>query len=329
MIYLVSNRVVQTSNDLGFGNEANSKGVEELRIAKAEKLNGKWIVSIQEEKDGANIDTPIKDKPSFKLFKELQDSMRQSKRNCVFFVHGYNTNLLSAIENANKVKELYDTEVILFSWPSLGAGESERHLGKDLIGTLNYKRDKRVAKRSVDALDKTFATLSKYFDHTRKDGIDCGQNVNLLVHSMGNYILKHIYKSTIYSGQTLLFDNVFLVAADVNNADHEQFVDKIPHRRRVYIAINENDYALKWSRRKLGEEQQARLGHYTRNLSSKLATYFDFTESKHVDSSHSYFTDKSVENPVVFKLFNEILNGNRGERTLSGYDPEKRIYSVS
>ena len=268
-------------------------------------------------------------KPSFKLFRKLQKSMMDNNRNCVFLIHGYNVNFVSALESAQRVKDLYDVEVILFSWPSLGAGEGEKHLGKEFVGTINYKRDKRTAIRSVPALDKVFFALGRYFDYTQKQGIQCGQSFNLLVHSMGNYLLKNLTKSSVYSGDTLLFDNVMLCAADVNNQDHDKFVEMIPHRRRIYITINENDFALKWSRRKLGEQQKARLGHYTRNLVSDIAVYLDFSDTRKVNNSHGYFADKAARNnKQIRKLFDKLLNGERGERLLDGYDPDKRIYSV-
>lgn len=330
MIYLVSNRKISARSNLGFGYTPNDKDIEELRLASAKKDNrGKWKVSVLPERKNITVDSEIEDKPSFQLFRQLQDSMMQNDRNCVFMVHGYNVNFASALETASRVRELYSVEVILFSWPSLGAGEGKKHIGKEFIGTASYKRDKRTAIRSVPALDKTFAALGHYFDYTQQQGIQCGQSLNLLCHSMGNYLLKHLLKSTVYSGDFLLFDNVVLCAADVNNDGHERFVDKIPHRRRVYITINENDFALKWSRRKLGEQQKARLGHYTRNLSSDIAVYLDFTEANDVDESHGYFADKAAtQNDRIQILFNELLNGQRGERLLEGYDPDKRIYAV-
>lgn len=329
MIYIVSNRELDERSPLGFGYKPNGKGIEELRIATAKKMDDTWQLDPHQETSAIDADTSMEQKPSFKLFCELQKSMMDNDRNCVFLIHGYNVNFVSALETAQRVKDLYDVEVILFSWPSLGAGEGEKHLGKEFVGTVNYKRDKRTAIRSVPALDKVFFALGHYFDYTQKQGIQCGQSFSLLAHSMGNYLLKHLMNSSVYSGDTLLFDNVVLCAADVNNQDHEKFLAKIPHRRRVYVTINENDFALKWSRRKLGEQQKARLGHYTRNLSSNIAVYLDFTGADQVGKSHGYFADEAAENnEQIHSLFSELFNGERGERHLAGYDPDKRIYAV-
>lgn len=88
---------------------------------------------------------------------------------------------------------------------------------------------------------------------------------------------------------------------DVNNEDHTLWVDKLAHRKGVYILINENDSALLASSSKTGPDQKVRferlhnwinivrLGHYTHNLSSKVAVYLDVTDAKNVGRSHAYF----------------------------------------
>src|SRR5262249_13846718 len=129
---------------------------------------------------------------------------------------------------------------------------------------------------------------------------DCPFTLNLVLHSMGNYIYKNYMNSTTYSGGKLVFDNVVLAAADANNPGHAAWVDKIQCRRRVYITINENDIALRASRMKAGEEQQARLGHWPFELNAQKAIYVNFTAARGVGDSHAYFEGKPVENKNVF-----------------------------
>ena len=88
----------------------------------------------------------------------------------------------------------------------------------------------------------------------------------------GNYVLKYASKPGNSSLRKLVFDNIGLVAADANNPGHEQWVQNLPTRNRLYVVINENDSALKWSRRKPGGEQKERLGSHPRNLSGWLPT---------------------------------------------------------
>lgn len=157
MIYVVTNRELDEQSPLRFGYKPNGKGIEELRLAEAAKqANGKWKVKVLTERKKIAVDSPYEDRPSFKLFQKLQQTMMSENRNCVFLIHGYNVNFESALETAQRVRELYQVEVILFSWPALGAGEGKKHLGKEFVGTLNYKRDKKTAIKSVPALDKSY-----------------------------------------------------------------------------------------------------------------------------------------------------------------------------
>ncbi|MEO0454173.1 MAG: alpha/beta hydrolase [Verrucomicrobiota bacterium] len=312
-----------------FGDGFNEKGPKELRIAVADKDdNGKVSVAVVPE--------PKTGKPaSERKFREMQKQMSIEGRNCVLFVHGYNTNLESAVRDAFRIRELYQVEVILFTWPANGGGiETNRPdkpfdlvMGKaeDLHGYGSYLSDKHDAELSKGALDRIFQKLAEYFD---KYGEHCEARITLLCHSMGNYLLKKMSKSSIYHADSLIFDNVVLCAADVNNAGHEQWIPELAHRKRIYITINENDFALKWSRRKLGDKQKARLGHYTKNLISPIATYLDFTDAIGVGSSHGYFADGSVENRNVYDTFYTILNGERCESYLD-YNALDGTYTVT
>jgi len=144
---------------------------------------------------------------------------------------------------------------------------------------------------------------------------------------MANYLLKKLLGSKVYGGETLLFDNVVLAAADANNADHDQWVDRIAHRKNLYITINESDFALRASRFKMGDQQRARLGHYTRNLTSDVAVYLDFTRAPTVKSSHSYFADRKVSGSEVEEVFDSILKGNKAE-DITTFDPHTGAFRV-
>lgn len=50
--------------------------------------------------------------------------------------------------------------------------------------------------------------------------------------SQGNYLLKHALLPNSTEANPLLFDNVVLAAADTNNANHRDFVDKIRYNQR-------------------------------------------------------------------------------------------------
>jgi esterase/lipase superfamily enzyme len=150
----------------------------------------------------------------------------------------------------------------------------------------------------------------------------------MIAHSMGNYLYKQMLKSTISNGTLLLFDNVVLAAADTNNKNHAEWVNKIQCRKQVYLTINENDSALAASRVKGGKEQLARLGHYLHDLNSTQAAYVDFTTASAVDQSHAYVEGSPVKSPNarVTKFFKKVFNGERGEHDL-WYHSDRNLYA--
>ena len=125
---------------------------------------------------------------------------------------------------------------------------------------------------------------------------------------MGNYLFKQLLKSSLYSANELLFDNVVLVAADTNNKDHNDWIDTVSFRSRLYVTINEADSALKLSRMKGGDEQLARLGHFPYELNANRAVYANFTGAQHVGDSHAYFEGDPLENEAVRRFFTAALN---------------------
>jgi hypothetical protein len=97
----------------------------------------------------------------------------------------------------------------------------------------------------------------------------------------------------------------------------------------LYVTINEDDVALKASRLKGGDEQLARLGHWTSNLDSSQAVYVDFTNAKGVASSHAYFEGEALKNRKVKSFFAAALHGLRAEQAASlDYDAANNLYRV-
>ena len=144
---------------------------------------------------------------------------------------------------------------------------------------------------------------------------------------MGNYVFKNTLKTGDNATSGLVFDNICLVAADVNNANHAQWVGQLDARKRIYVVINENDYALRVARIKPGDEQLARLGHYTRKLNSPNVHYIDVSEAKLVGTEHSYFHGDAIGNDSLKFLFKEIFNGRAVEHRLK-YWPDNNSYKL-
>jgi esterase/lipase superfamily enzyme len=296
-----------------FGKNFSGVNPSDLRLAKASYSDGKWKVEVVDNEFAA--DGGEKKFASEHLFQELQQKMREQEKNCLFFVHGYNNDFEDVLERGRQFEENYGVEVIIFTWPADGDGRGG-FLNK-AKGTALYLRDKREASMSNFALDKVIEKLRFYFSKYDKESEQCQQKISILFHSMGNYLFENLVRSSEYAGETLLFDNVIMVAADVNNHKHEDWVSKIKYRKRLYIFINEEDKALRFSQLKPGKEQKVRLGNFTKNLSSKNAVYIDVTKETRVNDSHAYFEKPVVtENKQLGEVFKKMVNGEEVEDDL-------------
>lgn len=365
-MFIVTNREVdETSTDpaKAFGARPNPKGPNELRMAWAERQGRKWQVQVLPDKItdamAAEVGLPL---PSVQgtpiyasryLSRKLQrmvnpasQGLKGTGRNVLFFVHGFNNDVPAVLDRAEQLAAEYGVEVVPFSWPANGGG---------VKGVASYKSDKRDALASVGALDRAIARLSEllqelHTDHvrateaeaTKRFGTDaekwdrfftaqahkwCPFTVNMMLHSMGNYVFKHLLQSTSYRGDALVFDNVLLVAADTNNAGHAEWVDRIQCRGRIFVTINERDSALAASRMKLGEQQLARLGHCPHSLDARKAVYVDFTDQPHVGDSHAYFEGRPLRNPRVQGFFQKALNGEFADTGLP-FDGGRNMYRL-
>lgn len=365
-MFIVTNREVdetQTSPDKAFGPRPNPLGPNELRMAWAERRGGRWHVQVLPDvitdAMAAEVGLPPPSASGEKVFasrylaRKLQRMVNPASqgakgpgRNVLFFVHGFNNDVPAVLDRAEQLAQTYGVEVVPFSWPANGGGAK---------GVVSYKSDKRDAMASIGALDRAVARLNELLqelhrDHvthieaeaTRRFGNDaekwdrffaaqahkwCPFTVNMMLHSMGNYVFKHLLQSTSYRGDALVFDNVILVAADTNNAGHAAWVDRIQCRGRIFITINERDSALAASRLKLGEQQLARLGHCPYGLDARKAVYVDFTDQAHVTDSHAYFEGRPLRNAKVKAFFTKALNGEFAEGGLP-FDSGRNMYRL-
>jgi len=358
-MFIITNRTLTRHRTLrAFGKQPNASGPNELRLAEVTKSGRSWRVKpirdrlpkteVKSLKSRFGLDLDI-NKPwhgSLKIACEVFDRARKENRSILFFVHGYNNDVQDLLNAAIELESLYDVIVVPFTWPANGGGT--------ISGTASYLSDKADARVSAGALNRAIGkiqqfhlmlsqTVQKKYQklanerhpnnpteaatlYTRLIEKDCSSKMSLLCHSMGNYVLKHTLATSENATSKLVFDNICLVAADANNHNHSEWVGKLDVRKRVYVVINEEDYALKVSRIKPGQEQRARLGHYTKNLDSSNAHYIDVTNLEHVGSDHGYFKGNAVrKNRELWKIFHEMFRGNIVEHQLQ-YHPDNNSY---
>lgn len=361
-MYVITNRRINTRKKglQVFRSTPNARGPNELRLlrvtgsgknAQAELLGdelSRTRVRELREQHNLQLDDSQPCYASLEVACELYQQARRAKKHILLFVHGYNNDVGDVLKAAAELERLYNVIAVPFTWPANGGGA--------LSGTAAYLDDKQDARTSVNALNNLVRKIAYYHDLLTRAGReeamgraearhpdnpeaareyymklmdrDCKVSVNLLCHSMGNYLLKYALKPANSSLAELVFDNVALVAADTNNEDHEEWVERIQARNRLYVVINEKDSALKWSRRKPGKQQLARLGHYLKNLHARNAHYLDVTGSREVGDEHSYFKGKPVDNnDKLAKMFQRVFEGGIAEQYMN-FEADSNAYSL-
>ncbi|MEM9056066.1 MAG: alpha/beta hydrolase [Pseudomonadota bacterium] len=355
-MFVITNRQID-KNAKGiamFGKRPNEQGPNELRLLDVKsdnsvKLLGDQLSTTEVEKLAKRhklpIDTDAPHYQSLAVACQLFQRARSEKKPILFFVHGYNNDVGDVLKAARELERVYDIIVVPFTWPANGGGP--------LSGTAAYLSDKEDARVSATALHRVVQKMQHYHEllvtglrdrlwqasihncdniETAKMRFDakmrkeCQATLSMLCHSMGNYVLKHALMPSSSALRSLAFDNIALVAADVNNPGHANWLADLPARNRLFVVINEDDGALKWSRRKPGEEQLARLGHHLKNLDAPNAYYVDVTNNKGVGSAHSYFRAKYVDdNKTLKRIFAQIFGGADAERALT-YRADLNVY---
>ena len=360
-MYVVTNRKVQL-HESGldqFGKSPNDKGANELRLAKITRRGNRSysvefvddVIDPGEARElighfKLDLDPEATHYASLKVACELTRQARSSKCDILFFVHGYNNEMRDVIDASFRLQDRYGVKLLPFSWPANGGG---------IAGKASYLSDKRDARASTGALERTLKKINQYLmlitesrrlelraksankhpdNPIRREALfaelldkECPFTVNAMFHSMGNYLLKQMLKSSINEGNALTFENVILCQADTNALDHASWVDRIQHNRRIFITINENDFALKASRIKPGSAQKARLGHYIKGLNSKSANYVNLTDASWVQKSHSPFGEPAEKNEKIFEFFQQAFTGQPAEQSLR-YQAQGNWYEV-
>lgn len=358
-MYIITNRRID-ERDSGasiLGPTPNERGSNELRLVEARPRGRGWSLDVLpdviSDEQKAEVGLENEANPVYAsayAARKLVAQARDEGKNILVFVHGYNNDIQAILNRARTLEENYDVLVVCFSWPARGGG---------VRGTMSYRQDKRDAKASIAAFERFLLIARRNLDEINsgakeramRDALDahpddneklaikfqelmdraCPIKISMMLHSMGNYLMKHTIKSSTSEGIGCLFDNVALIAADTNNRSHSEWVDRIRVREAVYIVINENDTALRASETKIGDAQRARLGRTRRNLDSIQGIYIDVTGAPHVGRSHAYFGDRAAEpgsgGGKLRKMFQRMFNGERCEEDLE-FDPGIGAYRL-
>jgi len=309
-LYFATNRKPNRANKpTDFGAGFSSTDLGDLRFGRANVNAGKL--------DETSIQV-LPDNPrqgSQALFTELRQTMKADRADSLVFIHGFNVSFRDAMESAGLLSDVYARvsgsqyrpNVFVFSWPSDGK-------------LTNYANDRHDAEASGYAFARGLMKLSKFLQDTPA-AENCQRRVNLIAHSMGNYVLRHaLQQARKIAGAAPLnriFDEIVLAAADEDNdafeLDHK--LARLPElAQRITVYFNNGDLALTVSDSTKGNPD--RLGHDGPRKPLELPAKVVAVDASGVVtgvSEHSYFQDHDrVARDIV-----AVLQGERSEKIRS------------
>lgn len=261
---------------------------------------------------------------SKRFFKSLYDDLiddSKTKRDVLFFIHGFNTDLEGVKENIRDLHQRYVENpdspiehIVVFTWP----GRSPK------VAPLHYHDDRKDAIRSGEALARGFEKLLEFFKKflVQDHNTPCERKIHLMLHSMGHRVFKHTMMELGKKdfGAIQPFEEIFCMAGDVDYKIFEQdhaFYNLIDFGSRVHIYYHKKDRALDIS--KYTKNFSNRLGRYgRRSHDNSFANIFDVDVTTCVDDEKYglkadqfnhwyYYTSTEVVNRVIRTL-------NEGDR---------------
>lgn len=185
------------------------------------------------------------------MFAEIK-SLMENKTDVILYIHGFNVTWGEAVGSALALQEMLnasaekdpkqDVLVVLLTWPSDGQA----------LPFVSYKSDRSDAKGSSGAIGRGLLKLRDFLqEFCKKTQNPCGQNIHLLCHSMGNYVLQEALQrvSDFSPGSSLprIFENIFMCAPDVDDTVFEtgNQMEHLPELARwITVYYNRQDKAM-------------------------------------------------------------------------------------
>lgn len=285
-----------------FGTGFSDDGLANLRFGMAEVSGEKldqYELYLAPEKLTVNRDQKIKGGAgsvlgSKNVFNRVREKMMQHTRDTIVFVHGYNVSFKDALTSAAQLKRNFSTaeggpgiNVVVFSWPSNGS----------MMPYIAYGNDRQDAAASGPAFARGLLKLADFLRGSTPEEA-CEHKLHLVVHSMGNYVLRHTVQEYVKQSTgrpARLFDQVFLMAADEDDDAFEYDFKLKPITRlakRVNVYFNNDDRAMAVSDKTKGNPD--RLGddgpRVPRGIPGKVSLV-DVTPVVAGIVQHSYFLD--------------------------------------
>jgi esterase/lipase superfamily enzyme len=278
----------------------------EGRVGRAQIEAYRENITLSDKPDAIQQDTKL---GSTEMFMELREVMVEG-RDLLIFIHGYSVSWRAAVASALALQEMVnrpstrragkgDVMVVLFTWPSDGSK----------FPFTAYKSDRTDAAASGYALGRGLLKLHDYLTTLSKEQF-CWSNVNVLCHSMGNFVLENALRRVEEhaAGGNLprIFDQALLCAADVDESVLERgqpMAKLVQLSRSTSIYHNRGDIALSISDYTKGNAD--RLGaNGVANPNSLHRSVHQIDCSKIVSGlvEHSYYLDGGINHDIRMSL---------------------------
>ncbi|MFZ2268910.1 MAG: alpha/beta hydrolase [Azonexus sp.] len=264
------------------------------------------------------------------MFEDLMTVMEASS-DVLIYIHGFNVAWHQAVGGALALQLMQNNSVqrdpaqtltvVLFSWPSDGAA----------LPWVSYKSDRSEAAGSGGAVGRGLLKARDFLvglrDRARAGGRQlCGQDIHLLCHSMGNYLLENaLARLCDFSpGNALprLFEHVFLCAPDLDDDALEAGkglcrINQVA--RQVTLYYNRHDKAMYISDYTKGNPE--RLGHngaaHPAQLHNKIHQV-DCTPVVSDFTGHSYYLSGNVNADIRLSIDGRHQDDPLRQRQRSG-----------
>lgn len=244
------------------------------------------------------------------FFQNIKKIMMQCN-DVLIYIHGYNVSWEEAVGSALSLQFMLNAQrgeaeksvlVVLFSWPSNGS----------MMPFAAYRSDRADARDAGKAVGRAILKMKDFLQTLKSDAkseeeVLCDQEIHLLCHSMGNYLLQKGLDSKVigYAGTSVLpriFKHIFLCAADVedNVMEGEGAMARL-HEMAAHVTIyfNQGDVAMSTS--KYTKNAAARLGQVGNAhpaLVHNKVHQVDCSEVVHGFVEHSYYLWATVNRDI-------------------------------
>ncbi len=192
---------------------------------------------------------------SLAMFADLKEIM-DGKSDVLVYIHGFNVSWAEAVGGALALQLMLNrgggtdaaqsVAIVLFTWPSNGQA----------LPWLSYKSDRAEGAASSGAFARGLLKLRDFLSDLRDRAKDstvklCAQDIHLLCHSMGNYMLQNALPKlddfTPGDAFPRMFEHIFLCAPDLDDdaLEPEHPLGRVNElARSVTLYHNRDDLAM-------------------------------------------------------------------------------------